>query len=190
MRKAFFLLIITILLLITAVLIFAAVTTKRENLPGAVPSPSIEPYALLSFSPEILNITDSSASATQTVDIVLDTNGKGAFGAQIELQYDPQVITNVKLTTPNNPFFGTSSAELINIISQEEGRATYAIGISPNENEKKGVGAIATLSFTVDTSRNRSTEITILPISSIYNLKDDGSVLEHSSAFSININTQ
>lgn len=191
MRKAFFLLFITILVLITAVLIFAAVTSRRDNLPGgASPTPSVEPYAMLSFSPASLTITDSSASATQTVDIILDTSGKGVFGVQIELQYNPQVISNLEIIAPENPILGVSSSVLINTVSQEEGRATYAVGISPNEDEKKGKGAIVTLSFRVNASSNGTTEISILPISSVNNLEDEGSVLKNHAVLPIIINAQ
>lgn len=190
MRKATYLLIITILILITAILIFSAVTTRKENVQNTNPTPSVEPYALLSFEPESIIINSSSDSANQSVDIILDTAGKSIFGAQIELQYDPEFISNISISKPTTSFFGDDSSELINIVSEEEGRITYAVGINPNSAEKRGKGIIAKLTFSVNSSQNGATDITILPISSANNLKDDVSVLKNQSSLPIIINTQ
>ncbi len=181
-RKILFPAIIIVLALITVALIISAVTTPTKNKAGLNPTPATKPYASLSFSPEKLSPTDT---ASQTADIVIDTNGKGVFGAQIELQYDPNIISNLTIDLPENSFFGKSSTELIKHVSQEEGRATFAVGVGPNDEEKKGRGTIATIKFQINPSSENKTEITILPISSINNLVDEGSVLLNSTTLPI-----
>lgn len=183
MKKLLFPTFITILILITAVLIFASVTTKQPTTPEPIATQSTRQYATLSFSPENLTITPTD-TGTQSVDIILDTGGKEVFGAQIELQFDPNVISNIEITKPASSFFGENSTELINKVSSETGLGTYAIVLSASESEKIGKGPIATVKFQVN-SAYKATDITILPISSVTSLTSDGSVLLDSTLLPI-----
>lgn len=188
MKKLLFPIFITILILITVILIFAAVTTKQPTNPKPTTTQAVEPYASLSFNPESLSIT-STTSGTQSVDIILDTRGKEVFGAQIELQFDPNVISNIEITKPVSSLFGENSIELINKVSTETGLGTYAIVLSASESEKIGKGPIATVRFQVNLAQ-KSTDITILPVSSVTSLTNDGSVLLDSTFLPITFATQ
>lgn len=188
MKKLLFPILIAILILITAILIFAAVTSKQKTTPVPISTQSIEPYASLSFAPETLDIPTINPDI-QTVNIMLDTKGKEVFAVQIELQYDPSVISNIEFIQPTDSLFGAGGSELINNVSNDSGLATYAIVLSPSEAEKVGKGPIATVRFQV-ISTAKPTALTILPTSSVTNLMDDGSVLLDSTVLPITFVTQ
>lgn len=173
---------IVILAVITGILIFlAARSDLTQNLPptatDSVSPTDVEPYAALSFSRQSIDV--SSASATQTVDILIDTAGQPVAGAQIELAYDPTVLTNVKLIPASDPFFGPSAAVLINSVDPPQGRISYAVGISPDESEKTGSGSLVTLTFNVNRIASVATSpISFLTKSAVTTLSTQGSVLK------------
>ena len=181
---------IIILALITGVLIFLAVrsdqTQKFVN-DALNPSPTesvTTPYAQLSFIKPQLNV--SNATNPVSVDIVIDTTDKPTSGAQIELSYDPSVLTNMKVTPPSTSFFGQKSTVLINKVDQTQGRISYAVGISPSDGEKFGKGLLATLTFTVNpNSGQQSTQISFLEKSMVTSLQTPDSVLKSMSPLKI-----
>lgn len=183
---------IIILAIITGILIFVAVRTdqSQEKKVTSVASPTpviIKPYAMLSFSTKFLDA--SKGIASQKVDIILDTNGKSVAGAQVELTYDPKVLTNVSLT-PLVPgqLFGTNPIVLINNVDPSQGRISYAITISPNDTEKIGKASIGLLSFTVNRFANTpATNITFLPKSAVTTQKTKFSVLESTTPIQIQV---
>lgn len=188
---------IVILAIITGVLIFLAVKSDQSQELGknilrqvskSSPTQAPKPYATLSFSPPILDVS-SSQLPTQSVDIVLDTNGKPTAGAQAELSYDPKVITNVTLKAPlKNQLFGTKPTILINSVDPAQGRISYAVGISPTDSEKKGIGSIATLTFTVNKFAGvPSSQITFLPKSAVTTLATSGSILSTTTPLKVQI---
>lgn len=173
---------IVILAAITGILIFLAV--RNETIQRSIvtnnndPTPTIGsvPYSTLSFSQPFLDV--STGSATQTVDIVIDTAGKPVAGAQVELSYDPQVITNVRLIPATDPFFGPASTVLINSVDQEQGRISYAVGISASGEEVTGQGTLVRMSFTVNRFAGVGTTlIAFLPKSAVTTLASPSSVL-------------
>lgn len=183
---------IIILAIITSVLIFLAVradhiqTTHENTQAQSTPTPVlIKPFATLSFFPPLLDV--SKISATQKIDILLDTHGKPVSGAQVELTYDPKVLTNVSLTPPiKNPFFGTNPIVLVNSVDPAQGRISYAVGISASDTEKNGSGSVATLTFTVNKFAGiAASQISFLPKSAVTTLSSQGSVLNSSTPVQI-----
>lgn len=177
---------IVILALITGVLIFLAVKSDQtQDLVGNVlkqnqtsPTPTVvAAYADLSFLPALVDF--SEGDATRTVNIVIDTHGKPVSGAQIELSYDPKVISGVAIRQPiENPFFGANPLVLINSIDAAQGRISYAVGISSQDSEKTGTGSIATLTFTANKFAGVSaTKISYLTKSAVTTLTAQKSVL-------------
>ncbi len=189
---------IIILAVVTALLIFLAVTseTTQQMLITDEPQPTIptetvvEPYATFSFSSPIIDIVNTP-SATQSVDIVLDTAGKGVFGAQVELQYDPALLFNVSIKQPaQNALFGNNTSVLINEVNSSQGRISYAIALNPNEDEKIGRGTIATLTFTPNrNSTTPSTTVSFLPKSAVTTIAGSGSVLKNSTPLTVILST-
>lgn len=183
---------IIILAIITGVLIFVAVRSdqtqefgkKVMNTATATPV-VIRPFASLYFSTPLIDITRGTTA--QKVDIMLDTNGKSVAGAQAELTYDPNTITNVSLTPlVANQLFGTNPIVLINSVDKTQGRISYAISISVNDAEKIGKGSIGQLSFTVNKfSGVPTTKITFLPKSAVTTQKTKFSVLDSTTPLQI-----
>lgn len=175
---------IVILAIITGILIFLAVKSDQtqtlfgNKVAPASPTPTVMPsYASLGFSQPQLDATLKTTN--QKVDITIDTQGKSAATAQIELTYDPKVITDVKVSTPAIPFFGTDQNVLINAVDPAQGRISYATGISLQGTEKVGTGTVATLIFSiVKASGTTSSQITFLPKSAVTTLSTPKSILQ------------
>lgn len=183
---------IIILALITGILIFVAVRSDqsqelgRKIMNSATATPVvIRPFASLSFSTPVIDI--SNGATAQKVDIILDTNGKSVAGAQVELTYDPNTITNVTLTPlVSNQLLGTNPTVLINSVDKIQGRISYAISISLNDSEKIGKGSIGQLSFTVNKfSGVSATKINFLPKSAVTTQQTKFSVLDSTTPLQI-----
>lgn len=183
---------IIILAVITGILILVAVRTdqtqEKKLTTPATPTPVIiKPYAVLSFSTPLLDA--SKGLASQKVDIILDTQGKSVAGAQVELTYDPKVLTNVSLT-PLVPgqLFGPNPILLINNIDATQGRISYALSISASDTEKTGKASIGQLSFTVNRFAGVPiTSITFLPKSAATTQKTKFSVLSSTTPLQIQV---
>lgn len=183
---------IVILAIITGILIFVAVRSDQtQNLGKSVSNTAtatpvvIRPFASLSFSTPLLDV--SKTTSAQKVDIVLDTNGQSVAGAQAELTYDPNVITNVTLN-PLIPdqLFGKNPIVLINSIDKAQGRISYAISIAVSDTEKIGKASIGQLSFTVNKSSGvSSTKMNFLPKSAVTTQKTKYSVLDTTTPLQI-----
>lgn len=187
---------IVVLAIVTALLIFLAVTNETtqqilitDEPQQAIPSETvIEPYATLNFSTPVLNVANSP-TATQSVDIILDTVGKGVFGAQIELQYDPSLLLNMSVNPTPFSIFNTGATILINEVNQTQGRISYAVVLNPNEQEINGKGPIATLTFTPNRANAiPRTEISFLPKSAVTTIAGSGSILKTTTPLSIILN--
>lgn len=186
---------IVILAVVTALLIFLAVTsdTTQQMLITDEPSQTVptetvvQPYATLGFSVPQLDLVNSQ-TATQSVDIVLDSAGKGVFSAQIELQYDANALFNMSLQVPTqNSFFGPNVTTLIPPeINPSQGRISYAVALSPTEKEKIGRGVIATLTFTANRFNTLpKTEISFLQKSAVTTISGSSSILKSSTSLPI-----
>lgn len=184
---------IIILAIITSILIFVAIrtenstTTEKKDITQKTitEAPSMAPYASLSFSPATLNA--SQGASTPTVDIMLDTKGQMVSGAQVELLYDPEVITNVSLTPlVDGQLFGKNPFVLINTIDKEQGRITYAVAMDVNDTEKIGNAPIGRLTLTINRFTKKTTSsITFLPKSTVTTLKSLSTVLANTTPFEI-----
>lgn len=184
---------IVILAIITGVLIFVAVRSDQslvtDEITGtaARPTPVVtKPFASLSFSPSIIDA--SKGLATGKVDIILDSKGQKVAGAQVELSYDPNVLTNLSLNplVPNQ-LFGSNPTVLISSVDKTQGRISYAITISSNDTEKIGKGSIGSISFTLNKfAGTQATQIAFLSKSAVTTLDPrSGSVLSSSTPLKI-----
>lgn len=146
---------IVILAVVTAILVILAVTSEQTKkyipTPKASPTPSktaVVPTTILSFDPSTINVVSSSVPPA---DIIADTGAEGITGVQVELLYDPKVLTNVKIIPPaDQSLFGTGGTGytvLFNEVKPELGRISYAIAINQTQKPAQGIGKIGTLSF-------------------------------------------
>lgn len=152
---------------------------KQISLP---PSPTITPLeksAIISFEPGAVSATTSSVLS----DIILDSQKSLTTGAQLELSFDPKIISGITIKPPveNSSFFGktTDYIILLNKIDYSKGRISYIIGISPSVKAKKGKGSIGTISFTaVKPQAMKKTSLQFIPPTQITVQGAEGSILQ------------
>jgi hypothetical protein len=154
-KKTLFL--IFILFLITAVLLAVAFYK-----PTSLPTPSettsvIEDPArtTLSFG----KISSSTASA-YSAPVIIETSDNKVTAVQLELQFDPQMITNVSVEPGE---FFPNPLLLLEDIDQENGRISYAFGINPTDQAISGTGVIANILFDPVSASETQTSIIFLP---------------------------
>ena len=191
----------TILLIIglfalTVLLIFVAVRMRsgtKLGLPGdkeaMTPTPTPPAHTLLSFSPSSLTV-DTSTRATQTLDIMVDSQGDPVSGFQLEISFDPKVVSVTSLapgTFLPNPLV-LVPAKIDNTL----GTATIMFAKTPSQDPKSGQGVAAKLGFSVKSPSNGSpsqTSIKILPTSLVSATGVKESVLKTPSNATIMLKT-
>ena len=187
---------ILILALITGILLFLAITeNKKSGAPTITPVPTkkpVEKTAKVFFNPQNIDLSSGTASPTSTVDLLIDTGNQEIVGVQIEAQYDPKSLANLKLTPALDlaSFFGSSAIVLFNDVNQTTGRISYAVAISPKVQTKKGIGKIATVSFSKAFSAEGTTTVSFLDKTIVTILGENESVLKESVALNITLSTQ
>lgn len=172
---------IIVLILITSVLIALAVTPEKKPVtpPTAiVPTPTPAAQTALTFSPNPLTIASPSA----TVDVSIDTQTNPVTAVQLELSYDPKVITSIDVKPGS---FFTNPAELLKTIDTKEGKISYALGILPSDNPKKGQGVAATITFRTNLKVGQTTQINFLPKTLVTASGVTASVLKSASNLTI-----
>lgn len=120
------------------------------------PTPTSVAQSQLSFSPSSVTFSDAQQAS---IDVVLDTGSNNVTGVQLELRYDPEVISEMSITP--GPFLtqGTNKPDnLINKIDTKNGRATYALVLPLSQPAVKGKGVVATISLTQKNPLLKSTK--------------------------------
>ncbi len=153
---------VVVLTFLTGLLVFLAVQNERrlqtQQDDVVKPSPVVlqqEKTAKLTFTPSEVVVAASGSS--QTVDLVLDTKQYEVDGVQVELIYDPAVLSNVKIIDPTEGAFAQNfSSALLNSVDPNLGRVSYWYGRKLDAPATKGVGTVAQLSFTVNPQASAS----------------------------------
>lgn len=123
----------------------------------------------LSISDEIRTISEGNYET----DVLINTNGDKISGAQIELAFEPTLLTNVDISPAD---FLSNPSVLIKSIDTKNGTIKLIIAIKPGEEMVGGTGAIATISFTKTSSE--PTNISFLPTSQVSTTGLNKSVLK------------
>lgn len=152
----FALFIITFVLLLMALYQPSAPKTTQT---ATVPK---EPVAqtILSFGSPLAATSSSSTTLNYSLPINITTGKNQVTAVQFELQYDPQILTNV-VVVPGS-FFANPQV-LLNQIDAKTGRITYAFGIGPTGQGVVGQNIAATLNFSVKAATTKQTAILFLP---------------------------
>lgn len=191
---------IAVLVLFTAGLIYIAIKTEQQVPPEIVEEtlteeellnliPTISPKTQISFQPAVLSTIDNPQSE-YTVDVTVNTNGQAVSGIQLELSYDPEILSNVTVTPSENNLFGTNPAVLINSVDQDLGRISYAIALGGlNDDEVTGNGNIASITFNANTALAQNTQISILPKTTVRSLRSTNSLLQNALPLNIIFST-
>jgi hypothetical protein len=155
------------LVVVTIVLFIIALHAgQQSSAPTVSQTPSVQPtlavpaHTILQANPNPLMVAPGRVGH---VDITMDTSDNNVTAVQLELGYDPRVITNVKVTSGalfSNPVV------LIDKNNPTTGRYTYAFGITPNSAPIKGTGVVATVTFTtLPGAEGKDMQLGLLPTS-------------------------
>lgn len=154
------LILIALLTIITAGLVYVAVTPpKQQPAPTPIvvkPTPTPAAQTMLALIPNPLTISSPSGS----LDVTIDTGNNNVTAVQLELSYDPKMLTNVTVAQPKTNAFFEKPVELIKQMDAKKGTIRYAIGIDPTTKAKQGIGIVATLKFRASLG---TSQITFLP---------------------------
>lgn len=133
------------LFIITFVLLVLTLYTPSNPKPAqtvTIPKESIE-QTVLSFG-EPVATSSSSTNVNYSVPVNIATGKNKVTAVQLELQFDPKVLTNAAVTA--NSFF-KNPVILLNQIDVKTGRISYAFGIGLTDQGVMGKGVVATLTF-------------------------------------------
>jgi hypothetical protein len=134
------------LFIVTGILLYMAIApTLKTTKPGTtkqtiVPTPTSAAQSILSFTPSSIN---ALAGVPSTVAIELTTGDNNVRAVQLELSYDPSVLSNVSMK--GGTFFPNATELIPANVNLKTGRISYAIGVAT---PKKGTGTVAMLTFT------------------------------------------
>lgn len=131
-------------------------TDKQNTSMQPEPTPIAKTVIKLSPNPVILTATSAGS-----VDVSMDTSDNEVTAVQLEILFDPDVLTDVSIRPGT---FFTSPVPLLNTVDKQEGRISYALAITPAQAPLKGSGTIATIVFSKNpASTLTQTELKLLP---------------------------
>lgn len=184
---------ITGLVLVTVILFVVALRAgQQQNAPSTPqptqvvqqPEPTTPANTVLALAPNPLTVAPGRQG---TAEVTIDTSDNDVTAVQLELGYDPTVISNVKVIPGAliaNP------AVLIDKNDPTAGRYTYAFGITPNGTPVKGTGVVATVTFTARANATgKETQLGLLPTSLVTARGIANSVLKSGTGTVITVGT-
>lgn len=155
------------LVLVTVVLfIIALKTNNKQAVPVPTPSPAqptqpmeaVAPaHAVLALSPNQVNVSPGQVGS---VDLMLDAQEHPVTAVQLQLKYDPAVISNVKVSP--GPMFQNPGL-LVGKDDPAAGAYRYMIGIGPNQATLQGTGVVAKITFNVKRGATKETTLEVTP---------------------------
>jgi len=155
------------LVILTAALLAIALSTQSpsqnpndiisKNSNEKIPTPTPVAQTTLSLSPNPYQAT----TGANEIKVLINSESNKITTAQVELAYDPKLITNVKITKGE---FLTNAVELLNKNDATTGRLSFALGLLPAQPARSGTGVVATISFNARpaTTLTKDTELTLL----------------------------
>lgn len=159
------LILIAFLTILTAFFIYIAVSQRQGQ--NSVPVTSVTPtkkpvpaYTTIALTPQTLSLSSNSGSLAVTIDTGAKNKANAVTAVQLELQYDPKMLSNVTITAGS---FIPNASPLVSQVDPLTGRITYALAIPPSGNGAVGAGTVATITFTSRIPRGGSTKVSVLP---------------------------
>jgi len=153
----------------------APTTTEKPSGQAQNPSPTVSmAHSVLSLMPNPVKV---APGAIGTVTAEIDTSDNPVTAVQLEISYDPKVLSNVQAVP--GPLF-QNSVVLINKNDPATGKYTYAFGRTPGQTPVQGTGVVATITFTAKDSSQPS-QLTLLPTTLVTARGVATSVLKSSS---------
>jgi hypothetical protein len=128
----------------------------NSNASGQVAN-AIPVNSILNLSPKPISVLPGQKGS---VDVNINTSGNEVTAIQLEIAYDPNMISNVQVSAGG---LFANPVVLIDKNTVKEGRYTYAYGITPNHSPILGNGTVATISFTALDKPGKSSQLALLP---------------------------
>lgn len=155
------------LVIVTIILFIIALRAGQQQAPIAQKTTMAKPAAPMVPAHTVLAVNPNplilSPGQQGSVNITMNTSDNDVTAVQLELGYDPNIISNVKVTP--GPLF-TNPGLTYGKDNPTAGRYTYMLGIAPSGQPVKGTGVVATVTFTVNYSAiGKNTQIGLLPTS-------------------------
>ncbi|MDP2672081.1 MAG: cohesin domain-containing protein [Candidatus Daviesbacteria bacterium] len=151
------------LLIITSVLVMITLYNPSPKTDSPVPAENVvkEPIeqTVLSFGNPLI-ATSSSTSVSYSLPANIETGANKVTAVQIELQYDPRVLTNVSIVPGS---FFKNPEVLLSQIDAKTGRISYALGASLKDPGVSGKGTVTTIQFQTKAGIPQETSIIFLP---------------------------
>jgi hypothetical protein len=150
------------LFIITSVLLVMALYQPQAPKTTQIVTPTKEPVAqtTLAFGSPVVATSSSVTTLNYSLPININTSKNKVTAVQLELQYDPAILTNVAVTPGS--FFAKPQV-LLNQIDVKTGRISYAFGIGINDQGVAGKGVAANLTFSAKSKTPEKTAILFLP---------------------------
>lgn len=191
MSKKTLALIITLLIL-TIVLLLVAVYTQQkpkqttQNQPSKEQTTKVTPTpnpadTTLTLSPNPVYPASTGTASATTVDVRINTGKNNISAVQLEMQYDPAVLTGMKIIPGD--FFKNPNVLPIGGVNQQTGRITFAVSPASIRESQSGTGIVAKLQFYPRaTAGVTESEITLLKESLVTQLGEAKSVLKETQS--------
>lgn len=151
-------LLIILLTILTGFLVIIALAPKKPTVtpPITVQKPTPNPaQTSLSIVP-----SQAQTGATKTLDVMVDSGGNSVTWVQLEMSFDPKLMTNV-VVTPGT--YIKTPTELLKKVDYANGRISYVLGIQIGGTGSKGSGAVAHISYQEAGAKGQKVEIKFLP---------------------------
>lgn len=175
---------IVILALIAISLVYVAFLSKDAPLRQIVQKTSQEETNLADTSLSIEESIKAEEGNDYSSTVKINTGKNGVIGVQLELYYDPTLITNVTVTPLD---FFPQAVEVLKKVDQQNGRISYALTVSPGEEAVKGMGELVKISYTPIGTEGVNSVINFLPKTEVSGDTTAGSLLKLTSDGEINI---
>lgn len=173
---------LTVVLLAVALRpLFLNPSTQPTDQATVTATPTPPAYTMLTLSPNPLSLNSTEGK----IEVMVDTRENSLTAAQLEISYDPKFITNVEI---NPGTFFPDPLTLLNTVDAQNGRVTYALGITPAQAPVKGQGVVANIIFDVVPGVTGQTQIELLPKTVVTQEGIQASVLKEATGTTIIIN--
>ncbi len=168
------------LVILTVVLLVVSLTSKNFSPLRSTPKEVKVDFAHTSLA--VSEDVRQSPDGGYETDVTINTYEDEISGAQIELSFDPKVLTNVDIEQGT---FINSPAVLIKTVDTKTGVIRYAIAIKPGDKMVKGEGVIATISF--NKTGSTPTNLNFLPQSQVSTTAHSQSLLRETTSAVISV---
>lgn len=167
------------------ILLFLSYITPLSPISYTDKTMPLSKNARLYFNPK--TILSPCLNTKHSSDIFLDSNDTLITETQIELQYNPLIISNVLITPSANNFFGEQDefTTQLSEVRQEYGRVSLAIEASSSATGKKGNKPVATITFTASGNASATAQIEFLNKSTARTDKTRASILSTTTPLTI-----